>query len=123
MSDSRENRKSRTAAQPPSPVETGIIRRWLDEFPARLWYAIGFVAFFFIIGGWNQLSSTWQKVTGNPIPGAGQPIGLLVGTLFLFVCVGLGVRAWGLDRQDSRNARSPDWKSDLNRHSDDIRFP
>lgn len=123
MSDSRENRKSHTTDPPPLPAESGILRRWLDEVPARLWYAIGFVGFFFTIGGWNQLSSTWPKVMGTPIPGAGQPVGLLIGTLILFACAGLGIRAWWRDRRDTRNSRSPDWKSDLTRHSDDIRFP
>lgn len=123
MSDSTKNRKSHTSARPSSPEEAGGIQKSIDELPARLWFAIGFVGFFFAIGAWNQLSSTWTKITGDPILGAGQPVGLLVGFFILLVSVGLGFRAWLHDRREIRDSRSPDWKSDLTRHSDDIRFP
>lgn len=123
MSDSRKNRKSDTHTDTTLSADKETTPGWLDSVPARLWYPIGFVGFFFAIGAWNQLASTWPKVTGNPIPGAGSPVGVLVGILVLFACTAMGLRQWWQERSTRKDSRSRNWKNELTGPDDDIRFP
>jgi hypothetical protein len=97
----------------------------LDQVPARLWFPIGFVGFFFIVGGWNQLASTWLKMTGSPLPGSAHTLGLLLASLIFFCCLLLGFRVWWRDQTESRMLKKDarDWRDDLKKHSREIRFP
>ncbi len=108
MSDSRKNRKSHTAASSPPSTETPSDPGFFDRIPTRLWFPLGFVGFFFTIGGWNQLASTWVNMTGSPIPGADFPIGLMVGSVLLLLCTLKGFLAWQRDRTARRTSRSSD---------------
>ena len=97
----------------------------LDQVPARLWFPIGFVGFFFIVGGWNQFASTWLKMTGSPLPGSAHTLGLLLASLIFFCCLLLGFRVWWREQAESRRLKKDarNWRDDLQKHSRDIRFP
>jgi TM2 domain-containing membrane protein YozV len=97
----------------------------LDRVPSRFWFPIGFVGFFFITGGWNQLSSSWLKVTGAPLPGSAHSLGLLFASLIFLFCLFFGYRGWWRERAEKqkKEREAQSWQADLRKHNDDIRFP
>ena len=107
------------------PIPPKSKAHWLDQVPSRLWFPIGFVSFFFVVGGWNQLASTWQKATGSPVSGPDQSIGLLLGSLVFGSCLLFGFRAWRRERTERQRQEKEalDWREDLRKHGDRVRFP
>lgn len=109
----------------PTPPKSARKITFLDQVPPRIWFPIGLVGFFFIVGGWNQLASTWQKASDAPVYGSGHSPGFLLGSIVFAICLFFGLRAWWRERAESRRRKKEalDWQADLRKHGDDIRFP
>jgi hypothetical protein len=109
----------------PTPPKSAQELKFLDQIPPRIWFPIGLVGFFFIVGGWNQLASTWQEDADSPVSGSAHSPGLLLGSIVFAACLFFGLRAWWRERAESRRRMKEalDWQADLRKHSDDIRFP
>lgn len=124
MSESTEKRAREDASRSSSP-ESRTGPGFFSRIPSRIWFPAGFVGFFFIVGGWNQVSSSWTDVSGGPIPGSGPGYGFAVGSLVFAFCLALGLRSWWRERRErNEDAGSvAHWRSDLKKHGDDIRFP
>jgi len=124
MNQNADNRESDSRIIP-TPLKSTPKPKLLDQVPSRLWFPIGFVGFFFIVGGWNQLSSSWLKATGSPLPGSGFSLGLLLGSLVFMFCLFLGFRTWWREKAEIRKRKKEnlDWRTDLRKHGNDIRFP
>jgi hypothetical protein len=90
-----------------------------------MWFPIGLVGFFFVVGGWNQLASTWQKVAGSPVSGSGHTPGFLLGSIVFAACLFIGLRTWWRERAKRRRRKreAQNWQSEPSKHGDNIRFP
>jgi hypothetical protein len=124
MKESQENRKDVADAKPVLPNDESS-QSWINQIPSRIWFPAGFVGFFFIIGGWNQLSRTWQGLTGRPDGGGSLPVGLIVATSVLFICFSFALRAWLKEREERRESHEDrtHWKKELEEDLEDLRFP
>ena len=79
------------------------------RFRPRIWFPIGLVGFFFIVGGWNQLASTWQKAADAPVSGSGHSPGFLLGSIVFAICLFFGLRAWWREKAEDRRRRKRPW--------------
>ena len=124
MSESKEFREGdlRSSSAPPDP---GPVPGFFNRVPARLWFPAGFVGFFFILGGWNQISSSFDERAGGASSGSGPGLGLVTGSVVFVLCLFMGLRAWWLERKTHRLSHDSEsnWRNELKEHNEDIRFP
>ncbi|MEZ5276228.1 MAG: hypothetical protein R3F07_07610 [Opitutaceae bacterium] len=124
MSERKESREG-DHRSPKGSTDSEPVPGFFNRIPARLWFPAGFVGFFFILGGWNQIRSSFDDPTGRSLLGSGPGMGLVAGSVVFFFCLLMGLRAWWHERTTRGPSDHPEshWRNDLKEHNEDIHFP